>query len=143
MSFDIDGFTASFKLCQKHLTGANRIQISGEYIQTGLLEKECFNKGYKVETILKITELLANDDMSNLEPVDFQRLCRAVTLIRKEKHISQKTMIERMGIDRGNYYKLFRSNQQSCSLYLILRFAEALDSLPSYIYEMARTIKKA
>lgn len=142
MSFDIKSFAACFKLCQQHLGCPDRILTSEEYIQTRLLGKECYDMGYKVETLLKVAEILAGDDQIDTAPIHFRELCRAVNLIREKKNISTNAMIERMGMDRGNYYKLFRSNQESCSLHLILRFAAALDSTPSYIFEIARSIGK-
>lgn len=140
MSFNVEIFKVYFRLCQRHLCNAERFITSEEFIQTRLLEKVCLENGFQVETLLKISEALAANKVENCVSVSFREICLAVKQIMEEKKITSKLLIERMGIDRGNYYKLFRSKQESCSFNLILKFAAALESTPSYIYETARTI---
>lgn len=140
MSFNVEIFKVWFRLFQRHLCDAEQFITSEEFIQTRRLEKLCLENGLRVETLLKISEALADNRVEDYASVSFQEICLAVKQIMGEKNITSKLLIERMGIDRGNYYKLFRSKQESCSFNLILKFAEALEAAPSYIYETARTI---
>lgn len=144
MYFSITDYVESIRKRKEALSLDRKFLESGEYISIAKLQERCIEKGISIEIFLKINEVIMETEKG--ARLFFPDISRAVETIRSEKDMSMRALIRRMNSDRGNIYRQLRKRagkQKSCALAFIIKLAHALGVYPSYIFEVARRLKKS
>lgn len=145
MYFSINEYVEGIRKRKEALSDDRKFLESGEFISIAKLQERCMEKGISIEIFLKINEIIMETDYPEGMKLFFPDISKAVESIRREKEMSMRALIRKMNSDRGNIYRQLRKRagtQKSCALAFIIKLASALGVYPSYIFEVARRMKK-
>ncbi len=145
MPFEIQGYYDDVVKAKLQLTDEKKFHENGEYVTLYKLQQKCLEKGYSVETFLKQIEVFILGECYRDVEISYEDITSAVMAIKTEVKMSMRELTRRLGMERGNVYKLLKyraKTQKSCALTFIIKLAHALGVMPSYIFEKARMIQE-